>query len=60
MVKEYVRDQLDGLEPVEENRAYLSYMLDKGLEGRLISFLQGLESNKQRLGITDVQLSLTR
>ncbi|GMH33239.1 hypothetical protein BSKO_01073 [Bryopsis sp. KO-2023] len=57
-VKEFFRSSLN-LTPREENRAYITYLIPRDLEKALPDFLNKLESEQQRLKITDVQLSLT-
>lgn len=57
-VKEFFRDSL-GLSPKEENRAYITYLIPRNQEKALPGFLNKLESEQERLKITDIQLSLT-
>lgn len=48
-----------GLEPRDENRAYITYLIPRDCEERLPKFLADLESSRERMHITDIQLSLT-
>ncbi len=48
-----------GLSPVDESRAYTSFLVSREREGELMSFLKRLEADKEELHITDLQLSLT-
>ncbi len=55
-VKALMRQQLGGLEPVDETKAYVSYVVTQDREQALIELLHRLEDNRQELGITDVQV----
>ncbi|MEW5309052.1 MAG: hypothetical protein WDW38_000964 [Sanguina aurantia] len=57
-VKAYFQARM-GLAPVEESRAYISYLVERKREADLISFLKDLEQDQASLGVTDIQLSLT-
>eukprot|EP00798_Chlamydomonas_sp_ICE-L_P014424 gene14424-20430_t len=57
-IKAYFKENLD-LAPNNENRMYISYLVPRERESDLITFLAGLEKEKTRLGVTDVQLKLT-
>lgn len=48
-----------GLEPSDETRAYVQWLVPRELEGRLPDFLAALESAAPSLSVTDVQISLT-
>ena len=47
------------MEPADETRAYLEFLLPQSLAPQLPGFLRELESRSGELGITDMQLSLT-
>ena len=47
------------MEPADETRAYLEFLLPQSLAPRLPGFLRELEARSRELGITDMQLSLT-
>ncbi len=46
------------LDPVDEDRAYIMFLVPKDREPRLRGFLQCLEARQAKLGITDVHISL--
>ena len=48
-----------GLQPREENRAYITYLIPREKESVLPDFLEGLEKDQEQLGIGDIHLSLT-
>jgi hypothetical protein len=48
-----------GVEPADETRAYLEFLIPQSLASQLPGFLRELEARSQELGISDVQLSLT-
>lgn len=48
-----------GLEPKDENQAYLTYLVPRSQEKNLPIFLRELEAKQAQLSITDIQLSLT-
>jgi hypothetical protein len=47
-----------GVEPVDESRSLLQYLVSRQAEGALVGFLQQLEGQAQQLGVCDVQCSL--
>ena len=47
------------MEPADETRAYLEFLLPQSLAPQLPGFLRELEARSCELGITDMQLSLT-
>ncbi|GAX72794.1 hypothetical protein CEUSTIGMA_g249.t1 [Chlamydomonas eustigma] len=51
--------QYMGLHPSEEGRVYLGYLVPKEQESNLMPFLKQLEADSARLGVTDLQISLT-
>ncbi|KXZ51812.1 hypothetical protein GPECTOR_11g253 [Gonium pectorale] len=57
-VKQFVQERL-GLDPVEESKAYITFLVARDKEALLNGFLRDLEASRDTLGITDVQLSLT-
>ncbi|GIL63848.1 hypothetical protein Vafri_17847 [Volvox africanus] len=57
-VKQFFQDRL-GLDPVDESKAYMHYLISRDKEPQLNSFLAELEARRDSLGITDLQLSLT-
>jgi len=57
-VKDFFKEWL-GLEPSDETRAYVQWLVPRELEGRLPDFLAALESAAPSLSVTDVQISLT-
>jgi len=57
-VKELFKTSLN-LEPRDENRAYMTYLIPRSCENQLPKFLATLESSREQLHITDIQLSLT-
>lgn len=57
-VQAYFKQRL-GLDPVDETRAYTTFLVPRDLEPRLISFLGQLECDAPGLGVTDTQMSLT-
>lgn len=50
-VKAYFKQHL-GLEPFEETRAYVSFLVKRDQEADLIGFLQRLEADQREMGIT--------
>ncbi|KAG2423312.1 hypothetical protein HXX76_015459 [Chlamydomonas incerta] len=58
-VKRFFAERLGLAAPVEESKAYLVYLVDREREPQLNGFLKDLEAQRDTLGITDVQLSLT-
>ncbi|KAG1680746.1 hypothetical protein FOA52_008079 [Chlamydomonas sp. UWO 241] len=58
-LKDFFRDNLKGLEAVEESKAYIQYLVPRDMEDELQPFLRKLEAEGKALGVTDVQLSLT-
>jgi len=57
-VKDLFKSSLN-LEPRDENRAYITYLIPRSHEKELPKFLARLEASKEELHITDIQLSLT-
>jgi len=57
-LKRFFQDNL-GVPPSEEGRMYTTFMVPRSLEGRLGQFLDVLRQNRDRMGITDVQMGLT-
>ena len=47
-IKAYFRERL-GVEPADENRMYISYLVSRSKEQDLISFLAQLEKDQVRL-----------
>jgi hypothetical protein len=47
-----------GVEPVDEGRCLLQYLVGRGAEGQLVGFLGQLEGQAGQLGVADVQASL--
>ena len=47
------------MEPADETRAYLEFLIPQSLGPQLPAFLRELEARSRELGISDVQLSLT-
>ena len=47
------------MEPADETRAYLEFLIPQSLGSQLPGFLRELETRSRELGISDVQLSLT-
>ncbi|PSC73682.1 ABC transporter A family member 2 [Micractinium conductrix] len=48
-----------GVEPTDESKAYITFLVPKAREPQLPAFLQQLDDKRQQLGITDVQICLT-
>lgn len=46
------------LEPVDEGRSLLHYLVPRSLEGRLVDFLPQFEGRCRELGVTDLQCNL--
>lgn len=57
-VKRYFKTYL-GEEPVEESKAYITYLVGRDKEEQLNAFLKQLDRDRGQLGLTDIQLSLT-
>lgn len=57
-VKNFFQESL-GLQPKDENRAYITYLVPRAQETMLPEFLKKLESAQDKLQIRDIQLSLT-
>eukprot|EP00197_Chlamydomonas_leiostraca_P014447 CAMPEP_0202859992 /NCGR_PEP_ID=MMETSP1391-20130828/1884_1 /ASSEMBLY_ACC=CAM_ASM_000867 /TAXON_ID=1034604 /ORGANISM="Chlamydomonas leiostraca, Strain SAG 11-49" /LENGTH=1190 /DNA_ID=CAMNT_0049539111 /DNA_START=105 /DNA_END=3677 /DNA_ORIENTATION=- len=57
-LKAYFKERL-GLEPVDESKVYMSFLVPRDQEAALISFLRQLEKDAAGLGVTDTQMSLT-
>ncbi|KAI8472689.1 MAG: hypothetical protein J3K34DRAFT_204610 [Monoraphidium minutum] len=57
-IRDFIRSEL-GLEPSEETRSYLSYLVEREREAALVGLLARLEERRDELGVGDVQLSLT-
>jgi hypothetical protein len=47
-----------GVEPIDEGRTLLQYLVGRASEGSLVGFLQQLEGQSAQLGLCDVQCSL--
>ena len=47
------------MEPADETRAYLEFLIPQSLAPQLPGFLRELEAQSRDLGISDIQLSLT-
>jgi hypothetical protein len=47
------------VEPAEESRAYITFLVPKAQEAALPAFLATLDARRQELGVTDLQISLT-
>uniref|UniRef100_A0A383W084 ABC transporter domain-containing protein n=1 Tax=Tetradesmus obliquus TaxID=3088 RepID=A0A383W084_TETOB len=56
-VKAFFRSGL-GVEPLDEGRSLLQYLVTREAEGALVGFLQQLEAQAGQLGVCDVQCSL--
>ncbi|KAF6264706.1 hypothetical protein COO60DRAFT_16234 [Scenedesmus sp. NREL 46B-D3] len=56
-VKAFFRSGL-GVEPIDEGRTLLHYLVGRAAEGQLVGFLQQLEAQAGQLGVCDVQCSL--
>lgn len=46
------------MEPLDEGRSLLQYLVTREAEGALVGFLQQLEAQAGQLGVCDVQCSL--
>ena len=57
-VRKLFMDRL-GLKPEEEGRVYISYLVPNDKEEQLVDFLKELEREADKIGVTDIQLSLT-
>ncbi|KAJ7195011.1 hypothetical protein O6H91_Y513100 [Diphasiastrum complanatum] len=57
-IKLFFRENL-GIEPKEENKAYLTFIIPRQREHLLADFFTKLQSRQSELGISDIQLSLT-
>eukprot|EP00003_Mantamonas_plastica_P027264 TRINITY_DN5807_c0_g1_i2.p1 TRINITY_DN5807_c0_g1~~TRINITY_DN5807_c0_g1_i2.p1 ORF type:complete len:496 (+),score=189.23 TRINITY_DN5807_c0_g1_i2:1108-2595(+) len=58
-IKTFFKENLDGIEPFSTNMGLLDYNIDRPKLPKLPDFFQQLESNKQQLGIENVQISMT-
>jgi hypothetical protein len=47
------------VEPSDESRAYVQFLVPHSLESQLAAFLAKLEDSSAELGVSDVQLGLT-
>ena len=45
-----------GLQPADETKAYITYLIGRDFVDRLQELLQGLEQQRQELSISDVQV----
>lgn len=57
-VKQLFKRHLD-VEPKEENKAFLTFVIPHEKEGLLTRFFAELQDNERELGISDIQLGLT-
>ncbi|KAL4859820.1 ABC transporter A family member 2 [Chlorella vulgaris] len=57
-VKALFKSEL-GVEPADESRAYITFLVPKAGEHALPAFLHTLDARRQQLGVTDVQIGLT-
>ncbi|KAK9805624.1 hypothetical protein WJX72_008643 [[Myrmecia] bisecta] len=57
-VQAFFRNQL-GLEPSDETKAYIQYLVPRSKEAALPAVLSMLEADAGEMGISDIQLSLT-
>lgn len=57
-VKKFFYEGL-GLEPVDESKAYISFVVGRELEPQLAAFMARLERDSEALGVSDIQMSLT-
>ncbi|XP_039005388.1 ABC transporter A family member 2-like isoform X2 [Hibiscus syriacus] len=57
-VKQFFRNHLD-VEPKEENRNYMTFVIPHDREKLLTNFFKELEEREQEFGIADIQLGLT-
>jgi hypothetical protein len=46
------------LEPIDEGRSLLHYLVPRNLEGRLVNFLSEFEGRGRELGVADLQCRL--
>eukprot|EP01018_Ginkgo_biloba_P024056 Gb_37633 [translate_table: standard] len=56
-VKHFFKDRLN-VEPKEENKAYITFIIPREKEQQLTDFFAELQDREKELGISDVQLSL--
>lgn len=49
-----------GLAPSDETRAYVQVLVPRNLESQLPGFLEALEREAPRLGVTDIQIALAQ
>ena len=54
-LKAYMQQQY-GLQPADETKAYITYLIGRDFVDRLQELLQGLEQQRQELSISDVQV----
>ena len=54
-VKRFVHERF-GFTPVQESRAYITYLIGRDAERALPALLKQLEAEKGALGITDIQV----
>lgn len=54
-VKSFVQERF-GFQPVQESRAYITYLIGRDSESALPELLKQLEADKDALGITDIQV----
>jgi ABC-type multidrug transport system ATPase subunit len=57
-VKEFFMSNI-GLEPSDETKAYVQFLVPKSKEGDLPGFLELLKESSQELGVTDLHVALT-
>ncbi|GAX81954.1 hypothetical protein CEUSTIGMA_g9382.t1 [Chlamydomonas eustigma] len=57
-IKAYFYERL-GLHPSEEGRVYIGFLVPREQEEKLMPFLKQLEVDSARMGVTDLQISLT-
>lgn len=54
-VKRFVQERF-GFQPVQETRAYMTYLIGRDAESALPELLKQLEAETDALGITDIQV----
>ncbi|XP_057868704.2 ABC transporter A family member 11 [Cryptomeria japonica] len=56
-LKHFFKERLN-IEPKEENKAYITFIIPREKEEQLTDFFAELENREEELGISDIQLSL--